>query len=184
MKMISALLLAVAAGPIWAAPFSTPIVNKSSVTFVSKQMGVSVTGGFSQFTSQISLDPAHPQIGKAQIEVAVASIDAGSSEANDEVKGKSWFNVKQFPVASFVSSDVKALGGNRYQATGKLTIKGVSHQVVVPFTANPLGFLLVLDGAIPISRAQYSLGEGAWSDPSVVADAVQIRFHFTLGAGK
>ncbi len=184
MKIIAALLLAAAAGQVSAAVFKTPVANKSTVTFVSKQMGVAVNGGFGKFTSQISFDPARPETGKAQIDVVLASIDAGSSEANDEVKGKSWFDVREYPVATFVSSSLKKLGANRYQATGKLTIKGRTRDVVVPFTATPAGINLLLDGAIHISRAQYGIGEGSWADPSVVADEVQVRFHFTLGAGK
>lgn len=184
MKIIAALLLAAAAGQVSAAVFNTPVANKSAVTFVSKQMGVAVNGGFGKFTSQISFDPARPETGKAQIDVVLASVDAGSSDANDTVKGKSWFDVKDYPVATFVSSSLKRLGGNRYQATGRLTIKGRARDVIVPFTATPAGANLLLDGAIPISRTQYGIGEGSWADPSVVADEVQIRFHFTLGAGK
>jgi polyisoprenoid-binding protein YceI len=112
------------------------------------------------------------------------SIDAGSDEANDEVKSKSWFNVKQYPSATFVSSAVKTLGGNRYQAVGKFTIKGKVRDVVVPFTAVPAGESLLLDGSIPISRAAFGIGEGAWADPSVVADDVQVKFHFVLSSAK
>ena len=184
MKLIPTLIFALATGQAVAATFNTPVANKSSVTFVSKQMGVAVNGGFGKFTSQISFDPAKPEAGKAQIDITLASIDAGSSEANDEVKGKSWFSVKEYPVATFVSSSLKPLGGNRYQATGRLTIKGKSRDVVVPFTVNPSGFNLLLDGAIPILRSQYGIGEGAWADPSVVADEVQVRFHFTLSVSK
>lgn len=184
MKLITVLLFALVASQASAATFSTPIANKSSVTFVSRQMGVAVNGGFGKFSSQISFDPVRPESGKARIDVMLASIDAGSGEANDEVKGKAWFNAKEYPVATFVSGSLKPLGGNRYQATGKLSIKGKSRDVVVPFTATPAGFTLVLDGAIPISRAAYGIGEGAWADPSVVADEVQVRFHFTLSAGK
>ena len=184
MKIIAALSLALLTPPVSAATFNTTINKTSSVAFVSKQMGVSVNGGFKKFTSQISLDPAKPEIGTARIDIDLASIDAGSGDANDEVKGKSWFNVKEYPVASFVSSGLKAMSGNRYQSTGKLTIKGKSRDVIVPFTASPAGFNLVLDGSIPISRAQDGIGEGAWADPSVVADEVQVKFHFTLSAGK
>lgn len=185
MKAIAAfILLAAVTVNASAALFNAPVAGKSTVTFVSKQMGVGVTGSFGQFASQISFDPTTPETGKAKIDVSLASIDAGSGDANDEVKGKAWFNVKEFPTATFVSTSLKALGANRYQATGKLTIKGKIRDVVVPFTATPAGFTLVLDGAIPISRAQFGIGEGAWADPSVVADEVQVRFHFILGAAK
>lgn len=184
MKAISALLLLIASAHVSAANFSVVNPSKSNINFVSKQMGVAVTGNFAQFNSQINLDPAHPETGKAQITVMLNSIDAGSAEANDEVKGKAWFNVKEYPGATFVSSAVKALGGNRYQAVGKFTIKGKVRDVIVPFTAVPAGASLLLDGSIPISRAAYGIGEGAWADPSVVADDVQVKFHFMLNSAK
>lgn len=167
-----------------AAAFNVPVPDKSNISFVSRQMGVAVTGGFSKFTSQISFDPARPETGRARIDVALASVNAGSSDANDEVKSKAWFDVKTWPTASFVSNGIKALGGNRYQASGKLIIKGKSRDVVVPFRVSNTGRLLIVDGAIPISRTQYGIGAGEWADPSVVADAVQIRFHLTLGASR
>ncbi|BBP01003.1 YceI family protein [Sulfuriferula nivalis] len=184
MKAISVLLLLLASAHVLAANFSVVNATKSNISFVSKQMGVAVTGNFAQFDSLINLDPAHPEAGKAQITVKLNSIDAGSDEANDEVKSKSWFNVKEYPAATFVSSAVKALGGNRYQAVGKLTIKGKVRDVVVPFTGVLAGANLLLDGSIPISRAAFGIGEGAWADPSVVADDVQVKFHFVLSSVK
>ena len=184
MKTIITLLLFTATTYASAASFTTVIPTKSSISFISKQMGVAVSGNFTQFNSKISLDPAHPETSKAQIIITLASIDAGSSEANDEVKGKAWFNIKEYPSAIFIASGLKALGANRYQAMGKLTIKGKVHEVVVPFMATPTGANLVLDGSIPISRAAYGIGEGAWADTAIVADDVQVKFHFTLSAAK
>jgi polyisoprenoid-binding protein YceI len=184
MKVISTLLLLLASAHVSAANFSVVNAAKSKISFVSKQMGVAVTGNFAQFNSLINLDPAHPETGKAQITVTLNSIDAGSDEANDEVKSKSWFNVKEYPSATFISSAVKALGDNRYQAVGKLTIRGKVRDVVAPFTGVPAGVNLLLDGSIPISRAAFGIGEGAWADPSVVADDIQVKFHFVLSSVK
>lgn len=179
-----ALLAALAATGVAAAEFNAVQSASSVVTFVSHQMGVPVEGGFGKFSAQISFDPAKPEAGRAQIEVDLASIDAGSSEANDEVKGKAWFSVRDYPTAKFVSTGVRSLGGGRFEAAGKMTIKGRNVDVVAPFTVKPAGAALTLEGSLPISRKQYGIGEGSWSDPSVVADEVQIHFRFTLGAGK
>ena len=180
MKHLIGILFMVVSANAAAAVFNVVVAEKSNITFVSKQMGVAVTGNFSKFTSQINFDPAKPQSAHAQIDVALASINAGSSDANDEVKGKQWFDVKSYPSASFISSAITPLGGNRYQASGKLIIKGKSRAVLVPFNVSRAGSLLVLDGAIPVLRSQYGIGAGEWADPSVVADEVQIRFHLTL----
>jgi polyisoprenoid-binding protein YceI len=180
MKVIAGLLLLIASASVSAANFSVINLAKSNISFVSKQMGVAVTGSFAQFSSQISLDTTNLVTAKAQITVMLNSIDAGSAEANDEVKGKAWFNVLAYPNATFVASSVKAVAGNRYLAAGKLAIKGRVRDVIVPFTAIPTGTSLLLDGSIPISRAAFGIGEGAWADPSVVADEVQVKFHFMM----
>ena len=55
---------------------------RSTLHFGYKQMGVAMDGKFKKFASQLSFDPARPTAAKAAIDVELASIDAGSGEAN------------------------------------------------------------------------------------------------------
>lgn len=176
------LLLLFLAMPVLAnaAEFSNVQLDKSSITFVSKQMSVPVEGGFKKFSAKVRINSAKPETGTAQIDIDLASIDAGSAEANDEVKGKDWFSVAEFPKASFVSSSVKSLGAGKLEAAGKLTIKGKSVDVHAPFTLKEDKGLLVVDGVFTIKRLDYGIGSGLWGDVSVVADEVQIKFHLLL----
>jgi polyisoprenoid-binding protein YceI len=164
----------------YAAEYSHVQIDKSSITFVSKQMSVPVEGSFKKFSAKVRINPAKPETGTAQIDIDLASIDAGSAEANDEVKGKDWFSVAEFPTASFVSSSVKSLGAGKFEAAGKLTIKGKSMDVHAPFTLKEDKGLLVVDGVFAIKRLDYGIGSGLWGDVSVVADEVQIKFHLLL----
>ena len=154
--------------------------DKSSITFVSKQMGVPENGRFKKFDAQIVIDPAKPEAGKARIDVDLASIDAGSSDADSEVKGKGWFNIAVFPKASFVSTSVKPLGGGRYEARGPLTIKGISRETAIAFLIRNEGGGAWLDGGFVLPRLQFKIGEGEWSDTSTVADEVQVKFKLFL----
>jgi polyisoprenoid-binding protein YceI len=184
MKRLLTLAVAAFALHAAAAEFNTVQADKSQVAFVSKQMGVPVDGRFGKFAASIAFDPAKPEASRAQIDIDVASIDAGSAEANDEVKGKGWFDSRQFPSARFVSTGLRALGGGRYEAKGQMTIKGRTRDVVVPFGYRQDGANAVLEGAIPIQRLQYGIGEGVWSDTATVADEVQVKFRFTVAAGR
>lgn len=154
--------------------------EKSQITFVSKQMGVPVDGRFKRFDAQIAVDPSKPESGRAQIDVDLASIDTGSGEADEEVKGKSWFNAAAFPKARFVSSQVRVLGGGRFEALGKLTIKGIARDVVAPFTIRQEGNGAWFDGGFTLNRLPFKIGEGAWADTSTVADEVQVKFKIFL----
>jgi len=163
-----------------AADYSNVQLDMSSITFVSKQMSVPVEGVFKKFAARMRINPAKPEAGMAHIDIDLASIDAGSAEANDEVKGKSWFSVAEFPKAEFVSSAVKALGGGKFEATGKMTIKGKIQEIRAPFTLKEDKGALNIDGAFPLKRLDFGVGSGLWSDTSVVADEVLIKFHLIL----
>lgn len=168
------------AHPVQATEFTGIQTDGSSLDFVYTQMGVPVEGRFKKFAAQLNFDPDNLSTAKATIDLDVSSIDAGSTEANNEVAGKDWFNAKTFPHAEFVSTGFKALGGNRYQVSGNLNIKGRTQNVSAPFTLSPGGALAVIDGGFMLNRADFAIGEGSWTDFSTVANEIRIKFHFLV----
>lgn len=182
---LAALLGGLALTPLaGAAEFNAVQADKSSLGFVYKQMGVPVEGRFRKFAARISFDPAKPTAARAALDVDLAGIDAGSAEANDEVAGKAWFDAKNHPQARFVSSAVKALGGNRYEVAGTMTIKGRSREISAPFTLTPQGNNALLEGSFVLKRADFAIGEGMWADFGTVANEIQITFRFLASIGK
>ena len=167
-----------------AAEYSQIQADKSTLGFVYKQMGVAVDGSFKKFSAQLKFDPARISAAKATLDIDIASIDTGSDEGNDEVAGKAWFNTKAFPQAKFESSAFKALGGNKYEVSGKMQIKGRTQNVSAPFTLNQQGNQAIVDGTFVLKRADFAIGEGSWSDFGTVANEVQIKFHFLANTGK
>ena len=169
-------ILALAAPAAQAIEFTQFQPAKSSLSFVSKQMNVPVDGRFKSFRSKLAFDPAKPAAAKAELEIDMASIDAGSKEANDEVATKAWFNTKEFPVARFVASAVKSLGGNRYEVAGKMSIKGKTLDLATPVTVTQQGNSANFDGSLVLKRADYAIGDGIWADFGTVANEIQIKF--------
>lgn len=151
--------------------------DKSTVSFVFRQMGVPISGRFGKFAAQLKFDPARPAAASATLDIDLASIDAGSADANDEVAGKLWFNTKVHPTARFVATGFRALGGNRYEAVGRLSIKGRTQEIAAPFAFSSQGRSGIAEGALTIKRADFAIGEGIWADFDTVANEVQIKFH-------
>lgn len=139
-------------------------------------------GRFRKFSANIVFDTAKPTTASARFELDLASVDAGSSEANGEVVGKPWFNVKSFPTATFVSSAVRPLGGDRFELSGKLTIKGKTQDLVAPFTFRQENNSGVFAGSFVLKRLDFAVGDGIWSDVATVANEVQIKFHLVATA--
>jgi polyisoprenoid-binding protein YceI len=173
---VLALLAALAASAAHAVEYRTVLPKQSSIHFEFRQMGVPVKGGFKRFTTQMQFDPAKPEAARAQIEIDLASIDAGSSEADDESAGKLWFNRSAYPKATFVSSQVRALDNNRYELRGTLTLKGRSREMVVPVTYMPGKNAATFDGGFVLKRLDFGIGEGLWADVATVANEVRVTF--------
>ena len=174
--------LAVLAPTAQAVEFNQLQLNKSSLSFVYKQMNVPVEGQFKSFRSKLAYDPAKPAAAKAELEIDLASIDAGSKDANDEVAGKAWFNTKAFPIAKFVSTSIKPLGGNRVELAGKMSIKGKTLDLVTPVTVTQQGNSASFDGSLVLKRADYGIGDGIWADFGTVANEIQIKFRLVATA--
>jgi polyisoprenoid-binding protein YceI len=176
----NSLLFAVAFAALGAMAQQKIIPAKSSIRFLTKQMNVPVEGQFRKFDATVAFDPAKPEATKAEFEVELASIDLGNEEGETEARRKLWLNVEAFPKAKFVATTVKSLGSGRFEASGPLTIKGVTHNIVAPFTMNEAAGVRLVEGQFPLKRLQFKVGEGPWSDTDAVADEVLVRFRFSL----
>ncbi|RZL95112.1 MAG: YceI family protein [Variovorax sp.] len=177
--MCAAALFAVAAGAA-AEPMARLVPGYSQIAFVTKQMGVPVEGVFKTFDAQVAFDPHKPEGGTVALQIDVASATLGVPQSDAELPKAPWFNAARFPRASFQSSSIKNLGGGRFDIAGKLTIKGTAQDVVVPVTIAQTAGQSVATGSLTIQRLAFKIGEGEWTDTSMVGDDVQVRFKLVL----
>ena len=158
---------------------------QSQIQFTAKQMGVPLEGHFKKFDAQIAFDPAKLASSKIAFTVDTGSATLGSRETDAELPKAVWFNVPKFPQATFESSTIKALGGGKFEVSGKLTIKGQAREVLVPVALTQAGPTTTATGVLPLKRLAFKIGENEWADTSMVADDVQVKFKLALtGVGK
>ena len=175
---IAAALLATAAAPVLAQQKLLP--EQSEIAFTSRQMGVPVDGKFRRFDAQVAFDPKKPEAARIGLTIDLASVALGAAEVEAEVAKPDWFSTRQFPQASFQSTGVKPLGGNRFDVAGKLAIKGTSRDVVVPVSLAQSAGSTTASGSFTIKRLDFRIGDGDWKDTSMVANDVQVKFKLTL----
>lgn len=178
-RWLSLALVAASLSPLAAQAQQALIPAQSEVAFTSRQMGVPVEGRFKTFSAQVAFDPAKLATSSIAFTVDTGSADI-SREANAELPKATWFNVAAFPKATFVSSGIKRLDAGKFEVAGKLSIKGVSSDVVMPVTLAQNGATTTATGAFPIKRLSFRIGEKEWADTSMVADEVQVKFKIAL----
>lgn len=156
------------------------IPAESSIAFISKQFGVPVSGKFKKFDADVAFDPKKPDAAKVSFTVDLLSADIGNSETEAELKKPGWFNAAKVPAATFQSSGVKSLGGGKFEFTGKLAIKGISQNVVVPVTITQRAAKSQVAGSFNLKRLDFKIGDGDWNDVSLVANEVVVNINLSL----
>ena len=157
------------------------LIDKSEIRFVSRQLGVNVEGRFRKWKANVDFRPKELAKSRAEFEIDLGSIDLASEESETEVRRPRWFDTARFPVATFQSTAMKDLGGDRYEVAGKLTVKGKVRNETVPIAVKrDAAGNSVATGEFTIKRLEFNIGNGQWGDPSVVADEVVVHVRMVL----
>ncbi len=166
----------------WAAAQAL-VATGSNMSFVTRQMGVGVEGSFKRFDAQVQFDPKRADAARVGFAVDLTSVDIGDANTMAELRKPGWFDSARVPQARFASTGVKALGGNRFEISGTLDIKGISRPVVVPITLVQTGMpagQTRAEGQFALRRLDWRIGDGDWNDPSLVANEVQVRLRLVF----
>jgi polyisoprenoid-binding protein YceI len=180
------LILLICLALLWSGTASAgcwkPVVSPKSLSFVASQAGAPFPGEFKSYTALLCLDDKDPAKDTLTVQVDLNSVDSGLDEMDEALKGADFFDTARTPKGSFISDSMKPVSPGHYLVTGKLTLRGVTKQVSVPFT-----FALAADGKqarldakTTLQRRDYGIGKGQWDDPQYVGLAVDVIFAITL----
>jgi polyisoprenoid-binding protein YceI len=153
---------------------------QSEVTFVTKQMGVPVEGKFRTFAATLDLDPKKPESGSISVQITMLSGLLGVAEADAELPKPIWFDVAKFPEATFKSTSIKSHGNGKFMVNGQLTIKGIARDLAVPVSITQAGPNSTATGTFVVKRLDHTIGQNEWTDTTVVANDVQVKFKLTF----
>ncbi|MEM1305873.1 MAG: YceI family protein [Planctomycetota bacterium] len=136
LMIAAALALAVCAPQARAASFDID-TSHTSIVFSVSHLGYSYTYGmFRKSGGSFEFDRDNPSASKFSFTVDVASLDTMDAKRDEHLRSADFFNVKQFPQMTFVSSKVEKAtapdGKEIYNVTGTMTLHGVSSEVTLP----------------------------------------------------
>lgn len=144
----------------------------STVIFSTTHLNTSRSyGRFDDIAGTITLDAAKPEASKVEIQIQVGSVNTNNKARDEHLKGPDFFDVKQFPVATFQSKSVK-LAEKTWTVTGTLALHGVKKDVTIALEETGRGkgrdgeALIGFHGTFSIPRAEYGIeyGKGMLGD--------------------
>lgn len=98
----------------------------SSINFSVRHLMVSrVRGTLGTFSGAITVSA---EAASVSAEIAVGSVNTGNDERDAHLKSPAFFDVEQFPTATFASTGVRA-GRHGYILNGDFTLKGISKPI-------------------------------------------------------
>jgi polyisoprenoid-binding protein YceI len=123
----------------FAAPASLPETyaidkNHSEAVFQVRHLVTKVRGRFKDFEGVVRVDRERPEGSSVEFSIDAASVDTDVADRDTHLKSPDFFDVAKYPRITFVSSRVEPRGDDRYDVTGKLTIRGVARDVTLPVT--------------------------------------------------
>jgi cytochrome b561/polyisoprenoid-binding protein YceI len=151
--------------------------EKSRLVFIGEEKGRRFEGVFGEYQATINFDPADLDASKISVDIATRSIATGDSLRDGTIPGKEWFDIKEYPSASFSSETIRNVGGDAYEADGVLRIKDYEHPITVAFTLIIDGDNATAQGGVELIRTDYGLGLGSgWLDDEDVGLNVRAEF--------
>lgn len=80
-----------------------------------------------------------------------------NGKLTNHLKSDDFFSVEKHPQAKLVISSVTPKGGNAYDVTGKLTIKGITQDVKFPATVTADAKKVTANAKVSIDRTKYDI---------------------------
>jgi polyisoprenoid-binding protein YceI len=161
-------------------------LTRSSFKFAFTQAGAENQGRFRKYTVGLRFDDKNLAASKLEVTVLIDSLDTGDEQRDEALRGTDLFNVAKFPEARFTSSKVNRVAAGRYEAVGKLTLRGVTRNLVVPFslreTQEKAGAAAYMTGRATLNRLDFGVGQGEWKSTEQVANEVTANFSLRLNA--
>ena len=133
-------------------------VQSHKVNFVIENAGMDVEGSFSKMTANIEFDAEDLPGSVLTASVDVASIKTGIELRDRHLLGREYFYAEKFPSVKMESKSIRSAGKNKYIGVFAITIRDISKEVEIPFSASNKGRNLVLKADFSINRLDFSIG--------------------------
>jgi polyisoprenoid-binding protein YceI len=165
--------------------------SHSRIGFVARHaMVTKVRGSFNEFQGTATIDGANPSNSTVTVDLDVASIDTRNAQRDEHLRTNDFLDSASHPKITFRSTSVTHDGGDDFQVTGDLTIRGVTKAITIPLefqgsAVDPFGNTRIgFEGSVVINRKDWGVSYNAALETGGVLIGEKITLEFELSAIK
>jgi len=104
----------------------------TTATFTARHMMVTtVHGRFAPPTGKLEFDPENPAAAYVEAEIDATTISTGVDQRDNHLRSADFLEVDKYPTITFKSTKIEVTGDDEGRVTGRLTIHGVTREVVL-----------------------------------------------------
>lgn len=134
-------------------------------------------GMFSGSTGQLQFDEKDWSQASISVNIPLVSLNLGDANWQEKMLDSTFFDVKKFPLATFVSERIEKLTESTGIAHGVLSIRGVEQPVDLKFTLNalkrhPLNFKKTIGFSATAILSRKTFGIDAWA--KLIGDEIKL----------
>lgn len=141
-----------------------------------------IGGQFNEFSGELKFDPDNLAESRFFFEIKIDSVNTNLAKRDKHLQSGDFFDAGKYPLMTFESVKITAMGNNVYEVLGKFTVKGQTYDLTLPLTlAGVKGHPAVTDkdvigfnGEVTIDRLVYKIGTGKFYEMGIVGKDVEI----------
>lgn len=154
--------------------------SHSTIAFKVRHLLGTAKGKFSKFKGTIVVDRERPEQSSVSVTIDAASIDTGIAKRDEHLR-EELFNVSKYPEITFKSRLVKQTGANAGEITGDLTMRGVTHAIVLRVQLEGSRWRVTI---APLKRSQFGLVFSKSAETfSMISDEVAVEIEIEARPG-
>lgn len=154
--------------------------SNSKIEFVGAKVTASHPGGFTDFSGKVDLgDPIEQS--RLEVTLQTASLYADKEKLTKHLKSPDFFDVAQFPTATFQSTQIKK-EGEGHIITGELTLHGVTKSISFPASISASESQVNASAEFSINRKDFGINYPGMQD-DLIRDLVVVKLTLALPRG-
>ena len=135
-----------------------------------------VDGEFGGLVAKINFDAAKSYSNHIEAEVESKTLNTDNDSRDKHLKKEDYFSVEKFPTISMSASTFAKQPDKSYKGYFKLTLKGVTKDIVIPFTFIESDNTAEIVGTFKFNRREYGVGESS----IILSDNVTLMINVKL----